>query len=164
MPSVLSRPAGLPVLSEPSQASRDFNASIRPRLSGPFPAHLLSSGKPSSQPPSSIPAPSARIRGCDVASSLERRPRRFAPQGSQSPPGTEEAPTAGGLRVMHYSRVTAKAVTAASAAVSSHPRFRLQELQLPASTSKARPLPACTALSNQRLRSQRLQTLAASLR
>lgn len=43
-----------------------------PRLSGPFLAHLLSSGRRSSQPPSSIPAPSGRIRGYDVASSLKR--------------------------------------------------------------------------------------------
>lgn len=40
-----------------------------PDSPGPsFPAHLLSSGRRSSQPPSSIPAPSGRIRGYDVAS------------------------------------------------------------------------------------------------
>lgn len=47
-----------------------------------------------------------------------RRPCCFTPQGSRSPPGTEEEPTAAGLRVIHTTRMTAAAGTAASAAVS----------------------------------------------
>lgn len=48
-----------------------------------MPAHLLSSGRRSSQPPSSIPARSGRIRGCDIASPLESRTCRFSPAPPQ---------------------------------------------------------------------------------
>ena len=72
----------------------------------------------------------------------------------------------GGLRVMHYTRVDSRRgdCSLSCGFYPCHPHFRLQELQFPASTSKTRPLPACSALPNPRLRSRRMQALAACSR
>lgn len=66
--------------------------------------------------------------------SAERRPSRFAPRGSRSPARNREG-TQGGYRltVMHYTRMTAAAVNAASAAVSipATPHFLLPKTTTP---------------------------------
>lgn len=118
-PSCLLHLARLPKLSEPSQASRWFSSFIRPPTPRPFPSHLLSSGRRSSQSPSSTPARSGPIPGCDIASSLKRGVPAASPLWAPgAPPGTEKGPRADRLTAMHYTRMTAAAVNAASAVVS----------------------------------------------
>lgn len=69
--------------------SRRGDARVAP--AAPPRAHLLASGRRSSQPPRSIPAPSGRIRGCDRRLLSEhRRLCHFVPRGSRSPSPTTE--------------------------------------------------------------------------
>lgn len=124
-----------PTFSEPSQASRWLSSFIRPpdspALSQPpallRPA-LLAVAKLHSR--TLRPHPGLRHR----LLSAERRPSRFAPRGSRSPARNREG-TQGGYRltVMHYTRMTAAAVNAASAAVSipATPHFLLPKTTTP---------------------------------